>query len=154
MIPWALMTSAVIPIGWLIVVKVVPVVLLRMNPGVLVPEVNWPTMLPLSLIPKALMAPAGVVRICNEPPLGRKKAFVPLPPTTSPAVLIPKAVWPAPVFNWVNVPVRGLPEKLVKVGIPFTSTVVPMTWPLLLIPFTLEPVAVPVSGEKSKLVNV
>ena len=61
-------------------------------------------------------------------------------------MLIPKAVWPAPVFNWVNVPVRGLPEKLVKVGIPFTSTVVPVTWPLLLIPFTLEPVAVPVSG--------
>jgi hypothetical protein len=50
----------------LIVVKVVLVMLLRMNPGVFPPEVNWPTMLPLSLIPKALMAMAGVVRVCNR----------------------------------------------------------------------------------------
>ena len=42
-----------------------------MKPGVLSPEVNWPTMLPLSLMPKALIAPAGVVRFCKEPPLGR-----------------------------------------------------------------------------------
>ena len=74
------MVSAVTPVGWLIVVKVVLVLLLRMNPGVLPPEVNWPTMLPLSLIPKALMAVAGVVRVCNVPPLGRKNAVVPLPP--------------------------------------------------------------------------
>jgi len=78
---------------------------------------------------------------------------VPFPPTTLPALLIPNATWPAPVFSWVRV-VKGVPEKLVKVGAPFASTVTPTTWPVLLIPFTLEPVAVPVSGEKSKLVNV
>ncbi len=99
------------------------------------------------------MAPVGVVRFTNGPPLRRKKAFVLLPPTT-PALLIPKAVWPVPVFNWVNVPLRGLPLKLVPVAAPFTSTVAPATWPVLLIPLALEPVAVPVSGEKSKLVNV
>jgi len=57
------------------------------------------------------------------------------------------------VVNWVRV-VKGVPEKLVKVGAPFTPTVVPTTWPVLLIPFTLEPVAGGVRGEKSKLVNV
>ena len=100
------------------------------------------------------MAVAGVVRVCNVPPLGRKKALVPLPPTTSPFLLIPKAVWPVPVLSWFNVAARGLPEKLTNVGAPFASTVTPTTVPLLLIPFTLEPVAGAVSGEKSKLVNV
>ena len=147
------MTSDAIPVGWLIVVKLLLVLLGSTKPGVLAPEVNWPTMLPLSLMPKALMALGGVMRSCNGPPTGRKKAFVPFPPTTLPALLIPNAVWPAPVVNWVRV-VKGVPEKLVKVGAPFTSTVVPMTWPVLLIPFTLEPVAGGVRGEKSKLVNV
>src|SRR6516162_933617 len=148
------MTSGVIPVGWLIVVKVVLVLLGSMKPGVFpAGVVNWPTMLPLSLIPKALMALVGVVSGCNEPPLGRKKAVVPFPPTTLPALLMPNAVWPAPVFNWVRV-VKGVPEKLVKVGAPFISTVVPATWPVLLIPFTLEPVAGAVRGEKSKLVKV
>ena len=53
-----------------------------------------------------------------------------------------------PVFKLGQLPgSAGCRTKLVPVGIPFTSTVVPVAWPVLLIPFTLEPVAVPVSGE-------
>ena len=70
---------------------------------------------------------------------------MPFPPTTLPALLIPKAIWPVPVFNWVVVP--GVPEKLVNVDALLISTVVPTAVPVLLMPFTLEPTAVPVRGE-------
>ena len=109
-------------------------------------------MSPASLMPKALMASPGVVRSWSAPPLGRKKAFVPFPPTTSPALLMPSAIWPAPVSNWLSAP--GVPAKLTEVDALFMLTVVPTTWPVLLMPFTLDPTAVPVSGEKSKLVNM
>ena len=89
--------------------------------------------------------------MCKAPPCGRMNAVVPLPPTTLPALLIPNAVWPAPVFN--GLVLIAVPVKLAPVGAPATSTSVPTTCPVLLMPFTFDPTPSPVRMG-SKLVNV
>ena len=87
--PWALTMFG--PDGALIVMVDLP--LSRMNPGVASPVVYWPTIVPLSLMPKA---------VADVPPLGMKVFTLPRdrgtrcrcrrcrPPT--PAALIPKAM--------------------------------------------------------------
>ena len=67
----------------------------RMKPGISAPSVYWPTIVPWSLIPKAVAAePPSGMKVFTLP-LESEKAF-PLPsvPTTTPCPLIPKA-WAA-----------------------------------------------------------
>ena len=62
----------------------------RKNPGVAVAVVNWPTILPVSLMPKVVEeVDPEIKHVCTVPPLGRKKAFpFPSVPTTSPVMWI------------------------------------------------------------------
>jgi len=132
------------------VVKLLLSLLARRKPGVAVPLVNWPTMLPLSLMPKALMAPPGTVSGDKMPSWGKTNAVVPFPPTTVPALLMPKATWPVPVFSGTRF--AGVPEVLAKTGASFTSTALTTVCPALLMPFAFEPTAAPAEAG-SKLVN-
>ena len=86
--PWALTTFG--PDGALIVMKDLPLTL--MNPGVPFAVTNWPTIVPLSLIPNAVedMLPLGM-KVFSLPRLRVNELPLPSVPTTVPAELVPKA---------------------------------------------------------------
>ena len=72
---------------------------------------------------------------------------MPSAPTTVPAELIPKADGRVADVQLGHRPGEGIGGEVGESGHPVHIEVVPTTWPLLQIPFMLEPVAVPVSGE-------
>ena len=152
---WTLVTMDVI-VAW----KVVKTPLARTNPGCVSVEfwVNWPTMVPAALIPKAISAPvspgfAGGRAVKLFVLVSNEKALLLEEPTTTLLSLMPLALASGSLFRFSveNVPF-GLRTKFVnRVGVVALSELNPTTAPLLLMALTVVPP--PLLPGPSKLVN-